>query len=41
MDEQYTYDEDTLKKKLWKIGIDDGIGGVIIIFIIYINLYRK
>jgi hypothetical protein len=37
LDEQYAYDEDTLLKKLHKIAIDDGVGGVSIGFCF--NLY--
>ena len=37
LEDQYTYDEETLLRKLKKIAIDDGVGGVTNLLIIHIE----
>ena len=41
MDEQYAYDDDTLIRKLKKIAIDDGVGGVSPHFILTVSIENK
>lgn len=41
MDEQYSYDEETLVRKLKKIAIDDGVGGVNNLTILIVIIENK